>query len=381
MIVGLVYPAVVLTRTFKSSLRNTSLDDWLNLSLAGALILSSWSVFLQRWTYDNGFMPACVGLGLLLGLGLAQMLKWTQQSRQHLPKLLVFGGTVFLLVVQFYLLRYSFSAQLPTDRDRQAGEKFIADLSRLPGQVFVFDQGFVNHLAGKSTFLHSTSYSDAVGGGSSPPRTEDNRWRREKVRQTFEQSVTQQRFEWVIVNRPETSWLPYYLYASPVFTEPDVYFPVTGVSSRPESLMIKNPVAQGGSFPFTDANLETLLVDGWSSPENWGRWAMGQRAAIKVALETDHSYAVVIKAFPFCPPSFEGQTIEVKWDDVQLGSYAFLTCEERTLTFSIPAESINRESSNLSFEFGQALSPANLGLSSDQRPLAVGFRSLTFVQE
>jgi acetyl-CoA carboxylase carboxyltransferase component len=41
---------------------------WRNSLFALALVASSWAVFRQRGTYDNSFLPACLGLAMIAGL-------------------------------------------------------------------------------------------------------------------------------------------------------------------------------------------------------------------------------------------------------------------------------------------------------------------------
>jgi len=376
-LLALFYVVSTLASVFKSPPEERLESLWHNLGLGCALLLSSWSTFLQRWAYANNFIPACAGLGMLAGLGYGRALRMTQQFPRRVMNSLFIGGASVLLLCQFATLSYNPFDQLPTDESREVWEQFIGRLSELPGEVLVFNHGFVNDLAGKNTYFHSTAYSDAVGGGARPPRTEDNRWRREKVGQVFEQILTQQVFDWVIAGGPATRWLPYYAF---VDEDPVIFHPVTGPPALPENIMIRNPVARGGVFPLTDASYDFLLGEGWSIPEDWGRWAMGQRAVVQIVLEQGHDYGLTIEAFPFCPPEFAEQAMEVGWNDLSLGKHVFASCEPHLTAFELPSEAITAEMDTLWFEFEGTASPADVGLSGDQRSLSVGFTSLTFAQ-
>ena len=378
LLVSLFYLAITMAGAFKTPLAGRAESPWHNLSLGCSLLLSSWSVFLQRWTYDNGFMPACVGLGMLAGLGYGQVLKLTQRPSWYARGSLLRGGALVLLLFQFVSMLYNPLTQLPTVEDREAGRQFITRLSELPGEVLVFNHGFVNYLAGKNTYFHSAAYSDAVGGGAHPPRTEDNRWRREKVRQVFERAIAQQVFDWIVAGGPAARWLPYYII---VEEEAVIFHPVAGPQALPENIMIRNPTARGGSLPLTDASFDSLLSEGWSVHEDWGRWAVGQRSVVRVALEQGHDYRLIIEAFPFCPPQFEGQAMKVGWNDLYLGRHVFTSCEGYLLAFDIPSEAVTEELDTLWFEFERAISPADIGLSSDRRCLAIGLTSLSLVQK
>ena len=160
-----------------------------------------------------------------------------------------------------------------------------------------------------------------------------------------------------------------------------IFLPVTGPPASPESFYQKNPLAKGGSLLLNDTTYDSLLGDGWSTPEEWGRWAEGQSAAVRVAVESGHDYRILIEAFPFCPPAFKGQTMEIEWNGKPLGWHEFANCENETLAFDLPAAEISGGWNDLRFEFGLALSPAQAGMSDDQRALSVGFSSISLVQQ
>ena len=145
--------------------------------------------------------------------------------------------------------------------------------------------------------------------------------------------------------------------------------------------MIRNPIAQGGAFPLADTSYDFLLTQGWSMPEDWGRWAIGQRSTMQVALEQGPDYALTIDAFPFCPPQFAGQAVEIGWNDRSLGKHIFASCKPDQITLILPPDVVTSELNTLWFEFEETISPAAVGLSNDQRPLALGFTSLTFARE
>ena len=232
---------------------------WQIFGLVGALLLSSWSVFLQRWTYNNALLTACAGLGLVVGLGMGWAIGLAGRLSRRPLNSVMLAVIPILLIGQFLALYYHPAEQVPTAKDKEAGEQFISYLSELSGEVLVFDHGFMNYLAGKSTYFHSSAYADAVGNGSYPPRTEDNGRRRAQVHQVVDQAISQQHFDWVIVDEPATSWLPAYIYVGSFFSDPEVFYPATGSQSRPESLMARNSESQGGDIsPLQFAAVERI---------------------------------------------------------------------------------------------------------------------------
>lgn len=354
-------------------------DLWENIGLCAALLLTSWSVFRKIWTYDNGFMPACAGLAILTGLGSAYVLQlmYHRSQRSRFAAHMLKGVVLVLLLCQFAILSYNPLDQLPTEEGRKIWEEFLSHLRDLSGRVLVFNHGFVNHLAGKNTHLHSAPYASVMGWIHEPQR-EDHRSRRKKVAEILEEAIEEQVFDWSFAGKPRDRWLPYYVLSD---KESFVFRPLTGPPASPEFFFVKNPVAKGGEFPLTDTNLDFLLSEGWDRPEHWGRWAVGHRASMQVALEQGCDYDVTIDAFPFCVPEFADQTLEARWNGVFLGRHEFLSCEPQSLTFELNSEAITGRLNHLQFEFDKAISPADVDLSGDERPLAVGFTSITFTQK
>jgi hypothetical protein len=145
--------------------------------------------------------------------------------------------------------------------------------------------------------------------------------------------------------------------------------------------MRRNPVAHGGTVPLTDPSYDFLLGEGWSGADSWGRWAMGHRAEVHLALETDRAYRIEVEAFGFCPPDFSGQSVQVGWNDVLLGQHTLTSCEREVFSFDLPADVPTRALDTLWFAFENAVSPQELGLSGDPRPLALGIVSIRLVQQ
>jgi hypothetical protein len=383
LLIGVAYAGLELASVFRPRLRDQGGIAWALLIIAGALILSCWSVFRQRWVYANGFLPACIGLGLLAGLAYGRISNTRFFDRNVARAALLRAGLLMLIGYQFVMLAYDPQAQLPTDKDRAAGGRFIDLLRELPGEVLVFNHGFMSYLAGKTPYFHSAAYSDSAGNGSYPARPDDtdNLWRRNKVKQMFDQAIQQQRFDWVVVNDKGEGWLPYYIFDRQIFDQPDVFFTITGARARPESLLAKNPILRGGTIQPADALFRPMFEAGWSDAEDWGRWALGHSATLQVPLEPARSYQMTIDVLPFCTPQFAGQSVTIGWNERSVGTFALPSCDERSLVVDLPADAIRAPQNQLSFTFDQAISPREAGQGADDRQLALAFKALTFIQQ
>jgi hypothetical protein len=118
------------------------------------------------------------------------------------------------------------------------------------------------------------------------------------------------------------------------------------------------------------------LVSGWSGDEGEGDstwvWATGARAVISLPLEPGRGTLVTFNAGPFNLPEDErSQTITVLLNGTQLNRFV-MDPEPDVYMFEIP-EGLALSETLLTFEFGYAIAPEDLGISSDNRPLAVLF--------
>jgi hypothetical protein len=347
-----------------------------SLGLGGALILASWSVFIKTWTYDNGFMLASLGSALLAGLGVSVILNRKDSlggggaGSSSVPAGIK-AITLGLILLQFGLLFYNPLGQIPTLADRSKAEAFVHKVAGLPGEVLVFQHGYVNRLAGKTGYLHNAPYGDVVGSSAAPGT--DTAWRREAVLAAFNQALAEQQFDWIILDRPETSWFPYYIYVSSLPDDSAGFYPVTGARTGPESLLAKNPVARGGVVPLDQDLYQGMFGEGWSQPQGGDRWAVGERASLRVALERNR-YWLEVQASPACldgQPEVRG--MKVGWNGASLGEAVFQDCTSHIFWFEIKRGRITDEFNELWFDFGEG--PGSSGAS------LAAFHSIAFVQE
>jgi 4-amino-4-deoxy-L-arabinose transferase-like glycosyltransferase len=116
ILVGCIYLAVTLRMRASSNVERT--DLWHNGSLGLALILTSLAIFSKVWIYDNGFIPACLGLAMLTGLGYACVLRSIRSIGWQRNTQALLGITALLILLQFTMLAYDPTKQIPTREDR-----------------------------------------------------------------------------------------------------------------------------------------------------------------------------------------------------------------------------------------------------------------------
>ena len=90
---------------------------------------------------------------------------------------------------------------------------------------------------------------------------------------------------------------------------------------------------------------------------------------------------LTIEALPFCHPQFEGQSMQIGWNDHTLTTYTFRSCEPQSISIDLPADQVAAAQNTLSFAFTRTTAPRDVGMGNDGRNLAVGFKMLTFRQQ
>ena len=203
----------------------------------------------------------------------------------------------------------------------------------------------MNYVAGKNSYIHSAFYGD-VTGGIRPPQSQADLERFSIVKGSLVSAVELQKFEWVVTGATEV-WLPYYLDLSEATFE---FAQMTGAPAQAEFFLRKNPFARGGEIPLTDASFQNLFDGGWSEPEEWGRYILGDKANIKISLDNGNSYLLLIEAFPRCTNIQTVSSIAVLWNEEILERAKLNDCENVQISVDLHAISISPTLNTLSFE-------------------------------
>jgi hypothetical protein len=120
-----------------------------------------------------------------------------------------------------------------------------------------------------------------------------------------------------------------------------------------------------------EGNAAPLLGDGWSFPEESFAWTVGTRSRLRLpAPAAANDLVLELKVHGFCvPDALPTQTLTVSADGVTLGNAE--VSEVVTLAFHVPSDVTARGFLDLILEHPDAVSPAALGVSADERVLAV----------
>jgi 4-amino-4-deoxy-L-arabinose transferase-like glycosyltransferase len=196
-----------------------------------AMIGGAWLSRLHLGGYNNVLFPAYAALSILFGLGIHAAFQFIQSASEN--KRIFMEIFIYLVcILQFLGLTYDPRAQVPTQRDLEAGRSFINTMAQMPGDILVPYHGYLPTLAGKRSYAHDAAITDIIRAGDCPAKT--------KLIDQINQAITERRFNAIIL---DTHWFQdltdkHYTQERAVFTSPDVFWPVTGLRTRPQLVYV-----------------------------------------------------------------------------------------------------------------------------------------------
>ncbi len=212
---------------------------FLIFSVVGMLVASGISR-MHFGGYDNVLMYSYAMLSIGFGLGLHEVLSKTflrnriqKVGKNHIKDCIHQTASIWLLVsmaclIQFMMLIYNPFSCIPQPTDQQAGDRLINQMKNTKNDVFLPYHGYLPRMAGKQTYAHFMAIIDIL-------RCE-NQAMAAKLMETIDNSIQEQKFELIIM---DDTWLrqkikKHYQIRKPIFTDPKVFYPVTGLRVRPE---------------------------------------------------------------------------------------------------------------------------------------------------
>lgn len=130
-------------------------------------------------------------------------------------------------------------------------------------------------------------------------------------------------------------------------------------------------------LPSHSPDFNLLFREGWSGPEDWGRWIDGTAARSHWVAMARTAHRLSIRAFPLCVPGRE-QRISLEVNGLPLTSHRWAGCDAWSEEVTIPPDLVRVGLNELMIRTEYAMRPADLagGKSSDPRTLSVGIGQL-----
>ena len=121
------------------------------------------------------------------------------------------------------------------------------------------------------------------------------------------------------------------------------------------------------------------LGDGWSHSERWGTWSSGSSATMLFPIPPRRVDSIFIEANAFVPSAIGNQRLTVTINGIPTVDLV-LKEPAAVLDIKIPGvvkQELENETLEILFNFPDAVSPKNIGLSDDPRELALGLIAVT----
>jgi hypothetical protein len=195
------------------------------LALAAGFIGLGWSLRLYPGGYDNVLVPAHAALALLGALAFAAL-----TARGGWPS----AVAAALFVVQLALVAWIPQAQVPGPGDRAAGDQVVEGLRGLTGRVFFSSHTYLLARAGRPTHAHVMPLMDVIRDGKGPREKALLATLRDSLgAHVWDQAVLDNR-DWLYEEFTRAGYRP----VAAVFPSTDLFWPVTGMRTRPDYLFV-----------------------------------------------------------------------------------------------------------------------------------------------
>jgi hypothetical protein len=125
-------------------------------------------------------------------------------------------------------------------------------------------------------------------------------------------------------------------------------------------------------------NWEVWKSNNWQIPESWGAWSNGKNTSVVIPLPNDGASKLTIQLRAFVTPQVSKQNIEI-WINGQLAREASMASNQsQELVIDLPEKLNPKKEVLIEFKGLNPQSPKAIGLSQDDRQIAIGLESILF---
>jgi hypothetical protein len=130
-------------------------------------------------------------------------------------------------------------------------------------------------------------------------------------------------------------------------------------------------------YIFDENNIENrkILDRGWSYPENWGTWSLGENSRIRFNLSgiEGSKGKLVIKFNSFAPKENNESKLRITLNGINLAKMPPISNEN---VFEIEVNNLNEVNNTLEFSYSNVKTPKDLKISEDGRLIFLGIKSI-----
>jgi hypothetical protein len=135
-------------------------------------------------------------------------------------------------------------------------------------------------------------------------------------------------------------------------------------------------------YVFDENNIENrkILDRGWSYPENWGTWSLGEKSRIRFNLSglQGSKGKLVIKFNSFAPKENNEAKLKITLNGINLGKIPPIRNKN---IFEMEVNNLNEVNNILEFSYSNIKTPKDLEISEDSRLIFLGITSILILNE
>jgi len=125
-------------------------------------------------------------------------------------------------------------------------------------------------------------------------------------------------------------------------------------------------------------NWELWKSNNWQIPENWGTWSNGKIASLKIPLPNQEVGMLIVQLRAFITPEISTQNIEIWINGHPIKKVSVSSSEGQEVLIELPKNLDPKQEMLIEFKGLNPQSPKKVGLSQDDRPIAIGLESIMF---
>jgi hypothetical protein len=241
-LLGLVY---WLNLLLDRGARNRVSDLYFHALAAAGLVGAGVGARIHAGGYVNVLIPAFAAAAIYAGLGLHGLLERggvpgglnpLKDVRSAAPARVFTALAAFGLLAglgQFWLLRYPPLEQVPGRADQAAGDALVEMVAGIDGEVYIPFHGYLAVMAGKTAQAQGMALEDVFRSTDLDGRA--------ALQAEIREAIEGRRFAAIILDgewRFESEIEANYTYAGLIFEDEDVFWPATGMPTRPQRLYL-----------------------------------------------------------------------------------------------------------------------------------------------
>lgn len=225
-------PLLLLYFQFKKQIHLKKADLIFYIFVLGNLVGLSWIGRIHQGGYNNVLITGYIALCLVFSVFLFYMLNFLKDKKLRY-------AVYLLILLQFWMLRYDPRAQIPTQKDLEAGQFIIEEIKKYDGDVWVPYHPYLAVMAEKPQYLHIITIMELTGAITENTESEHGK----EIVEGYRTMIIDKKFDAIMLDSPidpvmhYDELIKYYPNAGAIYEKMPgkVGFPVTGMETRPMS--------------------------------------------------------------------------------------------------------------------------------------------------